>query len=70
MTEKYMFFLVYTFHLRRETSSLVGEPMAVEHFATHMGYLDVSDRMANSYSISKTAWKMTKRLFFHMLDRH
>jgi hypothetical protein len=46
-----MFIPVYTFHLRRETSRLMGEAMV------HMHYLDVSDKMANSYSISKTAQK-------------
>jgi hypothetical protein len=33
-----------------------------------MGYVDFSDRMLNSYSISKNTWKWTKKLLFHLLD--
>jgi hypothetical protein len=33
-----------------------------------MGYVDLSDRMANSHSISKKTWKWMKKLFFHLLD--
>jgi hypothetical protein len=35
---------------------------------THMGYVDLSDRMANSCSISRRTWKWMKKLFFHLLD--
>jgi len=34
----------------------------------HMGYVDKSDRMANSYSISLRTFKWTKKLFLHLLD--
>jgi hypothetical protein len=32
-----------------------------------MDYVGLSDRMANSYSISKRTWKWMKKLFFHLL---
>jgi hypothetical protein len=34
----------------------------------HMGHVDSTDRMANSYTASLRTWKWTKKLFFHMLD--
>jgi hypothetical protein len=43
------------------------EPCINEDYNTHMGYVDISDRMANSYSI-RSNWKWTKKLFFHLLD--
>jgi hypothetical protein len=33
-----------------------------------MGYVDNSDRMANSYPISRRNFKWTTKLFFHLLD--
>jgi hypothetical protein len=33
-----------------------------------MGYVDKSNRMANSYSITWRTFKWTKKLFFHLLD--
>lgn len=33
-----------------------------------MGYVDNSDRMANSYSMSRRNFKWTMKLFFHLLD--
>jgi hypothetical protein len=44
------------------------KPKIVEDYNTHMGYVDMSDRMANSYSICRRTWKWTKKLFFHLLD--
>jgi hypothetical protein len=44
------------------------KPAIVEDYNKHMGYVDKSDRMANSYSISRRTWKWTKKLFFHLLD--
>jgi hypothetical protein len=40
----------------------------VEDYNWHMGYVDKSDRMGNSYSISRHTWKWTKKLFFHLPD--
>jgi hypothetical protein len=34
----------------------------------HMGYVDKSDRMMNSYSVRRLTWKWTKKLFFHFMD--
>jgi len=34
----------------------------------HMGYVDKSDCMMNSYSISRWTWNWTKKPFFHLLD--
>ena len=40
----------------------------VERYNRHMGYVDNSDRMANSYSMSRRTFKWTTKLFFHLLD--
>jgi hypothetical protein len=37
------------------------KPLLIEDYATHMGYVDLSDWMANSYSISKKTQKWTKK---------
>jgi hypothetical protein len=42
--------------------------LIVEDYTTHIGYVDSSDRMANSYSVSKKTWKWMEKLFFHLLD--
>ena len=34
----------------------------------HMGYINISDCMANSYSMSRRTFKWTIKLFFHFLD--
>jgi hypothetical protein len=44
------------------------KPATMEDYNRHMGYIDKSDRMANSYSISCRTWKWMKKLFFHLLD--
>jgi hypothetical protein len=41
--------------------------LIIEDYSTHMGYVDLSDKMTNSCSISKKTWKWTKELFFHLL---
>ena len=33
-----------------------------------MGFVDISDRMANSYSMDQRNLKWTTELFFHLLD--
>jgi hypothetical protein len=33
-----------------------------------MDFVDVSDMMANNYSISPKTWKWTAKLFFHLVD--
>ena len=44
------------------------KPHIVERHNRHMGYVDNSDRMANSYSMSWRTFKWTTKLFFHLLD--
>jgi hypothetical protein len=43
-------------------------PQIVARYNRHMGYVDISDRMANSYSMCKCNFKWTMKLFFHLLD--
>ena len=40
----------------------------VADYNRHMGHVDNSDRLANSYTASRRTWKWTKKLFFHLLD--
>ena len=44
------------------------KPHIVERCNRHNGYVDNSDRMANSYSMSRHTFKRTTKLFFHLLD--
>ena len=44
------------------------KPHVVERYNRHMGYVDSSDPMANSYSMSRHNFKWTTKLFFHLLD--
>jgi len=44
------------------------KPHIVEWYNQHTGYVDNSDRMANSYSMSRCTFKWTTKLFFHFLD--
>jgi hypothetical protein len=45
-----------------------GKAITVIDYNHHMRYVDKSDRMANSYSISRRTFKRMKKLFFHLLD--
>ena len=45
-----------------------NRPTNVERYNRHKGYVDNSDRMANSYSMSRRTFKWTRKLFFHFLD--
>jgi len=40
----------------------------VEWYNQHMGFVNISDCMANSYSMSQHNFKWTTKLFFHFLD--
>jgi len=40
----------------------------LEQYNRHMGYVDNSDCMANSCSMSRRTFKWTTKLFFHLLD--
>jgi len=44
------------------------KPHIVEQYNRHMDYVDNSDRMANSYSVSRHTFKWTTKFFFHLLD--
>jgi hypothetical protein len=44
------------------------KPHVVARYNRHMGYVDNSDRMANSYSMSQRNFKWTMKLFFHLLN--
>jgi hypothetical protein len=44
------------------------KPAIVQDYYRHMGQVDKSDRMTNSYSIRRCTWKWMKKLFFHLLD--
>jgi len=44
------------------------KPHIMQQYNWHMGYIDSSDCMANSYSMSQGTFKWTTKLFFHFLD--
>jgi hypothetical protein len=44
------------------------KPHTVARCNRHMGYVENSDRMAKSYSISRRNCKWTTKLFFHLLN--
>jgi len=44
------------------------KPAIVADYNCHMGHVDNTDRMANSYTASRRTWKWTKKLFSHLLD--
>jgi len=41
-------------------------PHDVEDYNAHMGFVDKSDRLVNSYGIARRTWKWTKKLFFRL----
>jgi hypothetical protein len=51
-----------------DDSNLPKKPHIVERYNLHMGYVNVSDHMANSYSMNQHTFKWTTKLFFHLLD--
>jgi hypothetical protein len=52
----------------RDEAGHAVKPHVVEDYNAHMGFVDKSDRMVNSYGIARRTWKWTKKLFFHLLD--
>jgi len=42
------------------------KPAIVADYNCHMGHVDNSDRLANSYLASRLTWRWTKKLFFHL----
>lgn len=45
-----------------------SKPIVISDYNENMGYVDLSDRMANSYSFQRRTLKWTKKLFFHLFD--
>jgi hypothetical protein len=52
----------------RDESGNAIKPRVIKDYNAHMGFVDKSDRMRNSYGIARSTWKWTKKLFFHLLD--
>jgi hypothetical protein len=52
----------------RDESGHAVKHHVIEDYNAHMGSVDNSDRMVNSYGIAWRTWKWTKKLFFHFLD--
>jgi len=44
------------------------KPHIMEWYNRHMGFVSISDCIANSYSMSQRNFKLTTKLFFHLLD--
>jgi len=51
-----------------DDSNHLVKPHIIEQYNWHMGYVDNSDSMANSYSMSQHTFKWTMKLFFPLLD--
>ena len=51
-----------------DDSNCPMKPHIVERYNQNMGFVDISDCMANSYSMSRCNFKWTTKLFFHLLD--
>ena len=45
-----------------------ARPAIIQDYNRHMGYVDKSDHITNSYSSSRWAWKWVKKAFFLLLD--
>ena len=51
-----------------DDSKRAMKPQIVARYNWHMGYVDISDRMANTYSMCRHTFKWTTKIFFHLLD--
>jgi hypothetical protein len=51
-----------------DDSKRAVKPQIVARYNWHMGYVDISDRMTNSYSMCRRTFRWTTKLFFHLLD--
>jgi len=49
-------------------SKRLVKPHIVECYNWHVGCIDNSDHMANSYSMSQRTFKWTTKFFFHLPD--
>lgn len=66
--DKQVVYALYNMHVQPAGSNFkegekIVKPVIIEDYAIQMGYVDVSHKMANSYSISKKAWKWTNNIF-------
>jgi hypothetical protein len=52
-----------------DDSKQAVKPQIVAQYNWHMGYVDISDRTANSHSMCQRTFKWTTKLFFHLLDQ-
>jgi hypothetical protein len=44
------------------------KPQIMAQYNQHMGYVDISDHMANTYWMLRRTFKWTTKLFVHLLD--
>ena len=51
-----------------DDSKRAVKPQIVARYNWHMGYFDISDPMANSYSMCRPTFKWTMKLFCQLLD--
>jgi len=51
-----------------DDSKRAVKPQIVAQYNRHVGYVNNSDRMANSYSMCRHNFKWTMQLFLHLLD--
>jgi len=51
-----------------DDSNCLVKPHIVERYNQHIVFINIPDRMANSYSMSQHNFKWTTKLFFHLLD--
>jgi len=51
-----------------DNSNRPMKPHIVERYNQHVGYVNNSDHMANSYSMSQRTFKWITKSYFHFLD--
>jgi len=51
-----------------DDSKRAAKPQIMARYNRHMGYFDISNRMADSYLMFRRTFKWTTKLFFHLLD--
>ncbi|XP_054718570.1 piggyBac transposable element-derived protein 4-like [Uloborus diversus] len=64
-------YMLSNMHKPPTNNELIGnnsKPEIIKDYNENMGFVDLSDRMANSYTFGRRSLKWTKKLFFHLLD--
>jgi len=51
-----------------DDSKWAMQPQIMARYNRHVGYVDISDQMVNSYLMCRCTFKWTTKLFFHLLD--